>query len=66
MKKFFFAALAAAALMTVGCDDGDESTGGEAVRLAKPILSSENVTEESFTVRWSAVENASHTASTEA
>lgn len=56
MKKFFFAALAAAALLTVGCDS--EETGGEAARLATPVLSSANVTEESFTVRWSAVEHA--------
>lgn len=58
MKKFFYAALlAAAALATAACDD-DNNEGGGAVRLAKPVLSSADVSEEAFTVRWNAVDNA--------
>lgn len=57
MKKLFFAALAAVALMT-GCtndDNNNETTG----KLPTPVLASADLTEESFTVKWNAVENAS-------
>ena len=52
------AALAAVALIFVGCDE-DNNGGDDAVRLTTPVLSSSNVTEESFSVSWSAVEHAS-------
>lgn len=56
MKRLFFAALAAAALLATGCDD--DGNNGEAAKLATPVLRSADVTDEAFTVHWEAVEHA--------
>lgn len=58
MKKFFSCLALLSLVFLTACEKENPTPAQDPTQLAKPTLTVENVTEDGFTVVWSAVENA--------